>query len=138
MAIEEFRLRAKQLSALAFLPLEEVAMGYEHLEHSFEEDEQGSVGYFEATYIGRRAASGRRNPLFDHSIWNVESRMALGSLRANNAAESFRNAFSKGVGQANHPSVYRFVQSLQIQQNISSGATRAARCSATIDRPRDR
>ena len=135
---EEFRLRVKQLSALAFLPLGEVVAGYEHIENSFEEDEQGFLGYFESTYIGRRVAAGRRNPLFDHALWNVEDRMTLGSLRTNNAVESFHNAFAKGVVQADHPSVYRFIQSLQLQQNISSGATRTARCSASIDRPRDR
>ena len=93
---------------------------------------------FAATYIGRRVAAGRRNPLYDHAIWNVESRTTPGSLRANNGVESFRDAFLRGVAQEDHSAAYRFVQSLQLQQNISRGATRAARCSATTDRPRGR
>ena len=138
MANEEFRLRVKQLSALAFLPLEDVAMGYEQLGIAFEGGEQGFLGYFESTYIGRRVAEGRRNPLFDQAIWNVESRIALASLRTNNAVESFNNACSSGDVQADRSAVYRFIQSLQLQQNISRGAMRAARGSATTDRPRDR
>ena len=138
MASEEFRIRAKQLSELAFLRLEWATMMYEHLSNAFAEADQGFIGYFEATYIDRRVAEGRRNPLFDQAIWNVESRMALGPMRANNAVESFRSAFSIGAGQDDRPVVYRFIQSLQLQQNISRGEPRAARCSATAERPRGR
>ena len=138
MASEEFRIRAKQLSELAFLRLEWATMMYEHLSNAFAEADQGFIGYFEATYIDRRVAEGRRNPLFDQAIWNVESRIALASLRTNNAVESFNNAFASGFAQAERPAAYRFIQSLQLQQNVSRGATRAARCSATADRPRDR
>ena len=113
-------------------------MGYEHLENAPDGEEQGFIGYFEATYIGRRVAEGRRNPLPDQAIWNVESRMALGSMRTNSAAASFNNAFASGVAQADRPAVYRFIQSVQLQQNISPGATRAARFPATADRQRDR
>ena len=138
MADEAFRLRAKKRSALAFCPIEEVAMEYERLENASDVNEPGFVGYFEATYIGRCVADGGRNPLFGQAICNVESRMTLGLLRENNAFESFRDACSSGVTQASRPAVYRFVQSMKLQQYISRGATRAPRCSATTDRPRDR
>ena len=105
-------------------------MGYGHLENAFEVDEQGFVGYFEATYIGRRVVDGRRNPLSGQAIWNVASRMTLGPLRANNADESFRNAFSSGVARADRPAAYRLIQSIHRQKNIS--------CGSTADKPRDR
>ena len=58
LASEEFRLRAKQLSALAPLPIEEVAMWCEHLENSPEEDEQGVPRVFRSDV--HREASRRR------------------------------------------------------------------------------
>ena len=115
-----------------------LAKGARRGTNMFAEGDQGFLWYFEGAYIGRRVAAGRRNPLPDHSVWNVEIRISPGSLRTDSATEPFINAFSEGVAQADRPSVYRFTQSLKIQRNISSGATRAARCSATIDRPRGR
>ena len=130
--------RSISLSALASLPLGEVVVGYERIGNSPGEDEQGALGNLESTYIGGRVAAGSRNPLVDRALWNVDGRMNLGSLRTNNAVESFRNAFAKGVAQADHLSVYRFAQLPPIQRDISSGDTLASRFSATIDRPRDR
>ena len=65
--------------------------------------------------------------MFDNSIWNVESRAALGSLRTNNAAESFRDAFSKEDAQAGRLSTYRIIQSLHLQQKTYQAEQRARR-----------
>ena len=123
---EDFRLRVKTLSALAFLPLEEIVEGYELIEQRFPDDEQEFLAYFESTYIGRRIPAGRRRPLFEHHLWSVEHRMTLGSLRTNNAIESFHRAFAQGIAQQDHPPVYRFLESLQLQQNIACGAINIA------------
>ena len=73
MADDETRLRAKQLAALASLPLEEAGAAYEHLENAGEDGRGGFLGYSESTYIDRRVAAGRRNPFPCHAIWGVES-----------------------------------------------------------------
>ena len=84
-AVGDFRLRVKTLSALAPLHLEEVTAGYELIDPTFEGDEKEFLAYFEETYIGRRIHAGGRWPRFGHHIWSAERRMAMGSLRANNA-----------------------------------------------------
>ena len=52
----------------------------------------------------------------------VESRTRAGSLRTNNAIESFRNAFAFSSAQADRPDVARFLESAHMQQNMSCGA----------------
>ena len=122
LADEGCRLRAKTLAALAFLPIEEVTEGYELIEGGFADEEQEFLAYFAATYIGRRLPAGRRRPLFEHQWWGVDDRMTTGALRTNNAIESFRIAFSRGIAQAGHPTVYRFLEALHLHQNITCGA----------------
>ena len=107
-------------------PLEQVTEGCEQIEPKFEDDEQAFVGYFEATYIGRRGPEGRRRPIFGRRIWNVDHRMTLGAHRTNNATESFHCSSARAMSQANHPAVYRFVESLQLQKNIACGAINIA------------
>ena len=80
------------------------------------------IAYFEATYIGRCLPAGRRRPLFEHQWWDVGDRMTTGLLRANSAIESFRIASSRGIAQADHPTVYRFLEALNLHQNITCGA----------------
>ena len=121
-ADDEFKLRVKKLSALAFLPLEKVVEGFEQLQGEFHQGEQELVAYFEATYIGRVGPAGRRRPLFALELWDVESRMLTGSLRANNAIESFRNAFAGSISQADRPTVARFLEPIHLQQNMSCAA----------------
>ena len=93
-ADDEFKLRVKKLSALAFFPLEYVVGGFELAEGEFLDDELEVVAYFEETYVGRRWPNGRRMPLFDTAWWNVDSRMHTGSLRTNNAIAAPDDAFA--------------------------------------------
>ena len=46
------RFRVKKLSALAFIPVEDLITVYEALADTFEEDELELISYFEATWIG--------------------------------------------------------------------------------------
>ena len=52
--------------------------------------------------------------------------MTLGSPRANNAIESPHRAFAQGIAQQDRPPAYRFLESLQLQQNIACGAINIA------------
>ena len=125
-ASDDFRLRVKTIAALAFLPIDEVVEGYELVAVGFEEDEKEFLAYFESTYTGRSTPNGRRRPLFERHLWNVDHRMTSGSLRTNNAIESSHCAFARGVAQSDRPSVYRFIESLHVQQNITCGAINIA------------
>ena len=57
--------------------------------------------------------------MFPQELWRVSGRADVGITRTNNAVESFHKAFASGLVQADHPGVWRFVESLQAQQNIT-------------------
>ena len=116
---EEFRLRVKMLSALAFLPQEDITRAFEDLSPQFERDEMDLLQYFARTYVGFAIGGVRRNPLFEVEIWRVGGREDVGITRTNNAVEGFHHAFSSGLAEADHLGVWRFVETLQSQQNIT-------------------
>ena len=75
---EDFRLRAKTLSDISFLPMEQVTQGVRTNWPDVRGEELAAFAYFEATYIGRATPAGSRRPNFEHRIWNADRRMALG------------------------------------------------------------
>ena len=114
-----FRVRAKQLPALAFLPPDRVADAFEDLKGTFTPDEAGAPDYFERTYIGRRVGNVRRAPLFPVAMWNVHSRRDDGSQRTNNAIEGFHSGFASSVVRAHHPPVFEFLKCLKAQHGVT-------------------
>ena len=93
------------------------------------------VQYFDATYVteslqhinwaggGRRVILClRRNPpLFPADKWNFYEATLLTGVCTNNACESWNNRFRQLVGQA-HPSVWKAMESLQLDQAMTSMA----------------
>ena len=90
------------------------------------DDEKETLAYIDPTYIGRRIPSGERRPISEHHLRGVDRRMAIASPRKNDAAESPRCAFSRGISQSGCPEVYRCLESLQMQKNITCGAINIA------------
>ena len=107
------------LSAIAFLPVEDAAAGFETMGPLFGNNDQDLHAYFERRYVGRRVGAGRRPPLFIIDLRNVRNRMGAGALRKNNAAEAFRNGFSSGVAVGCHPPAWAFVESIRSRKNIT-------------------
>ena len=70
------------------------------MEGVFEDDERRLLDYFEATYVGRRVPGGRRRPLFDTALRNVESGIPPGPSRTKNAFGAPPNACASSVTQA--------------------------------------
>ena len=114
----EFKLRAKMLSAIAFLPVEDAVEGFEMMGPLFENNEQDLLAYFERTYVGRRDGAGWRHPLFRIDLRNVRSRMGAVALRANNADESLRDGSPSGVA-VGRPPVWALVESTNSPRNIT-------------------
>ena len=115
----EFKLRAKMLSAVAFLPVEDAVAGFEMMAPLFGNDEQDLIAYFERTNVGRRVGAGRMPPLFRIDFRNVRNRTGAGALRTNSAAGAFRNGFPSGFDAGYHPPVWAFVERIRSQRNIA-------------------
>ena len=71
---EEFRLRVKMLSALAFLPQEDISRAFEELSPQFGGAEMELLQYFDRTYFGYTIGNVRRGPLFEVEIRRVGGR----------------------------------------------------------------
>ena len=106
------RFRAKKLSALAFIPVEDLI--------TFEEDELELISYFEATWIGRVVGrKQRRTPAkFPAAMWNFLGRHFTGSTRTANSLEAFHHSFNSLVA-CEHPSIWVLLKSLQRQQALT-------------------
>ena len=113
---DDFKLRVKMLSALAFVPVSDVVANFESLATIFLNDELPLLGYFESTWIGQSVGGRRLPPMFSHHMWNVLDRAGTGSTRTTNALESFHHSFNSLLS-CTHPAVWKLLESLEAQQN---------------------
>ena len=113
---DDFKLRVKMLSALAFVPVSDVVANFESLATTFLNDELPLLGYFESTWIGQSVGGRRLPPMFSHHMWNVLDRAGTGSTRTTNALESFHHSFNSLLSCI-HPAVWKLLESLEAQQN---------------------
>ena len=91
---DDFKLRMKMLSALAFVLVSDVVANFESLATTFLNDELPLLGYFKSTWIGQSVGGRRLPPMFSHHMWNVLDRAGTGSTRTTNALESFHHSFN--------------------------------------------
>ena len=115
----EFQLRPKMISALAFLPVGEVAAGFELLDTLSAEEEKAICAFFETNYLGRRVGGARRHPMSGLELRNVRNRMEAGAMRNNNSVEAPRAGFSTGVSDGNHQPLWTYVEDMHSQKNIT-------------------
>ena len=115
----DFRFRMKKLSALAFIPVEDLIMVYEALADTFEEDELELISYFEATWIVGVVGRRQRRTLarFPAAMWNVAGRHFTASTRTTIALEAIHHSLNSLVA-CQHPSIWVLLKSLQRQQAL--------------------
>jgi hypothetical protein len=115
----DFRIRVKQLAALAFIPVADVIPVFESLATTFHNDELVLLSYFESTWIGRPVPGGRRlPPLFPLHMWNLLDRSSTGSTRTTNALEAFHHTFNSLIS-CQHPTIWNLLPALEKQQNLT-------------------
>ena len=119
---EESRTLLKMLCALAFLPENSVADGFDTLSAELEEANVPEAvaevfDYFEDTYIGRRQRRGRRRAMFPISMWNVRTRTEEGIPRTNNKLEGWHRAFQTQFDSP-HPTMWRFMRGLHREEGL--------------------
>lgn len=115
---QEFALSLRMLTALAFVPVDDVVEAFEALEPEMPHDAEPIVRYFESTYIGERRRQGRRFPTFHIDKWNVYERTVEDLPRTNNAIEGWHRGFQSNVG-AFHPNIWKFLDVLRREQGLN-------------------
>ena len=95
---QDFRTNIRMVSALAFVPREDIAARFEDLSQHCSPQEIPILGYFETNYVGELRQGLHRPPLFAHSLWNVHDRILLNLPRTTNAVEGWHNAFATSLG----------------------------------------
>ena len=116
----EFKLHCKMLSALVFLPVDDVEMGYKAIENNLEDEEFDLIlDYFEEYYIGQFALNKRKPPRFAVESWNCFKRFETGEARTDNGAESFNSVFANSTVDTKHPPFFTLLGKLQDEQKMT-------------------
>ena len=110
----------KNLTALAFVPKEDVIDVFNKLMASLDEETDEVLGeflvYFETTWLGAVQRERRRRPCFDISLWNVREKTLLGIPRTNNSVEGWHRAFQQRMSVV-HPNLSHLMTKLKKEQN---------------------
>ena len=107
-----FRENIRMLSAISFVPTQDIVATFDELAQHCGNAEQPVLDYFETNYIGELRRGRRLPPLFQHALWNVNTRVHDDLPRSNNHLEGWHNRFSSMFHGA-HPPIWDFIESLQ-------------------------
>jgi hypothetical protein len=112
----EFALRARMITAVAFVPEQDITAALGHLEQNFLEmypELEGIMEWFSNTYVGRLRNNGTRAaPTFPFATWSVLQRTLDGADRTNNYAEATNKKLKVGFG-VSHPTIWKFIDGLR-------------------------
>ena len=116
----QFKQRVKMLTCLAFLPVEDVVLGFESLQVLYEDNViiQPLIDYFEDNYIGREKRAKRAVPRFPINTWNCHERTIKGKPRTNNFLEGWHFGFSQFVN-GRHPGLAKLILKFKDEQKNS-------------------
>ena len=119
---DDFSLKVRCLSALAFLPIDDVSEAFEELTDD-DDFPQELVSYFESYYIGGVRGRGQRRrrvePVFPFQLWNVHARTKNGMPRTNNHIEGFHNVLKASVTNV-HPNIWSLITALKNEEALST------------------
>ena len=128
------------MDGLAFLPVDEVKEGMEHLKCRIPDGAQELVNYFDKTYVNgtyRRAqpAHGQEGiriqhvpPRYPPQIWNVHQATIITEPKTNNQCEGWNNRFFHLVG-FKHPSIWTLIDARL--QGINFDSSRCGRSASS-------
>ena len=123
-ADDDFRLFCGQLDA--FLPIDDITEGMNHLRNSAPDAAASHLDYFDASYVtGQPHAHGvpadglRLNfhliaPFFPPRQWNMHDVTLANQPQTNNVSEGWNNKFQSLVGHT-HPKVWKLVECIQAE-----------------------
>ncbi|XP_072177746.1 uncharacterized protein [Diadema setosum] len=119
LADNEFRVQARMIAAIAFVPLADVERAFGALSEIAPPELRPVLNYFEDTYVGRPQIRGneRAPPRFPQLMWNVHEATLEGSSRTNNHVEGWHRRFQVGVG-ADHQTFWKFLEKVKQEQSL--------------------
>ena len=109
---ENFRINVKMISAIAFVPTDDVIDAFQELSDHCGDDEQAILDYFETYYIGEQRRGRRLRARFPHAMWNVHGRVENDLPRTNNHLEGWHNRFNAFIS-VRHADIWKFIQALK-------------------------
>jgi hypothetical protein len=115
----DFALHMRHLSALAFVPVDDVVRAFETLcdANIIPPEATDILDYFEDTWVGRPHRRSRRPPKFPIKMWNC-SRVAAKSMpKTNNAVEGWHTGFEATL-DAVHPNIFKLLEALLREQSL--------------------
>ncbi|KAG1671225.1 Megakaryocyte-associated tyrosine-protein kinase [Nymphon striatum] len=93
----------KMISALAFVPSQDVSDAFEELSDYLPNVLQPVLDYFEDNYIDRPDRRGvRRNHMFAMELWNMHDRVRDSNARTINCVEAWHRAIQYLIGEIPH------------------------------------
>ena len=115
----DFALKLRKFPALAYVPIQDVASGFNRLLSSpfvrqNEDILSEFINYFESQWVGRS----RNPPRFQIEWWNVFETTLEGVGRTNDHMEGWHSAFSGRVNCRN-PSFHKLVEHLKAEQGLT-------------------
>lgn len=119
----EFALKIKMLTALAFIPPEDVIKSFELLTidafYSSSPNMISFIDYFEDTWIGQPVRRGRRRePKFGIRIWNCFYRVTDDIAKTNNSVEGWHRGFHSMLG-SDHPTIWKLINGFKKEQSVN-------------------
>ena len=112
---EEFNVQVKMMTALAFVPPEDVATTFEALSDAFPDEESTDclLDYFKSTYIeGPVVRRRQRPPKFPIDMWNHFTDATEKASKTTNCTEGWHNALH-ALFQSSHPGVWKLFDGLR-------------------------
>ena len=118
----EFALQLRMLTALAFLPPQDVVRGFaaicNNIRRNFGDVTEQLLVYFEDTYIGRFCVDAPRvNPMLSIELCNIFHRTDAERSQTNNGVEGWQRSF-QGHFSSYHPSFARFYGVLKNEESV--------------------
>ena len=117
------------LDALAFLPVQDVPLGMDHLKTLYIQHTAEIIDYFDSTYVSGRFQNNVRNELniirrtparFPPQEWNVNETTLNNGQRTNNQCEGWNNRFTHLVGHQ-HPHIWKLIKFLKLEKRTNVG-----------------
>ncbi len=104
----------KMISALPFVPDDDVLYAWQQLRPQLPSDLHAFAAYIEYTWVGSRSS----NPLFPIPTWNQHDASLMKLPRSTNMAEGWHHGFNSMLS-CTHPTIWKFLEALKKEQNLT-------------------